>query len=188
MKPKPMLMYTALLVLALTLAACGSDQPVDDGWTTYQSPQGLSFEIPQDWAVEEGDGVVTLASSPEALDSGDLNGAAGASITHATIDDFEGSNDTAIILDLFIDFFDSGTAELEQISPPGPTTIQGQTGSTVSYRGIVSEQDGLYTATVIANDTRLALILSIDGSTDERYAADLERVVNSLQMIERVTE
>ena len=172
-----------ILLISFVFAACTpkTDDP-DLGWRTYQNDAlGISFDLPDTWVTEEGDGVITIAVNQDALDNEIINGA-GASITVATAKDFDGFSDPAGILALFIDYFKSGRSDLELISEPETITIQNQAASTVSYKGTVQEQTGVFVATIISKEDNIALILTIDGSESEEYQNTLERITQSISI------
>ena len=170
-----------ILLFGFVFAACTpKTDDSDPGWQTYQNETlGISFDLPDTWVTQEGDGVITIAINQDALDNEIINGA-GASITVATAKDFDGFSDPAGILALFIDYFESGRSDLELISEPEMITIQDQAASTVTYRGTVQEQSGVFVATIISKEDNIALILTIDGSESEEYQNTLMRITQSI--------
>ena len=60
--------------------------------------------------------------------------------------------------------------------------IQDQRAGTVSYRGTVHEQTGLFIGVVITNEDHIALVLAFDGSDDEQHQETLERITQSISV------
>lgn len=170
-----------IALFSLILAACSPKiEDPNQGWQTYQNDElGISFDLPETWVSQEVNGVITIAVNQEALDN-QISSGTGASITLATAKDFDGFSDPDDILGLFMDYIEYGRPELERINEPELITIQEQPASTVSYRGDVREQNGLFTATIINNENNIALILTIDGSEGEEYQDALERITQSI--------
>lgn len=176
---KTALIFTFIL-FALILIACGAKNADLDGeWKSYQNDTlGVSFELPEAWVTKEVNGVVTFAVDQEALDNNIANGAGG-TVMLATVDDFDGQGDPGDIIDLFMEYFELGR-DLEKLGEPEPLTIQGQPAQTVSYRGTVQDQTGLFIAVIITNEDHIALVLAFDGSEGEQYKETLERVTQSI--------
>lgn len=170
-------------LFSLALAACSPKKDdLDQDWQLYQNAElGISFELPDTWVTQEAGDVITLAIDQEALDNGILSGA-GASITLATPKDFDGYSEPGSILELFVEYFEYGRANLERIGEPELISIQGQPASTISYRGSVREQTGFFTATIISHDDNIALVLTIDGSENEEHQDTLERITHSISI------
>ena len=168
----------ASILLVLFLAACKSESAAD--WQQYQNDSlGISFEHPQSWMIQEANGVITLAGEQEDFDEGLTTGAS-ATIMVATTSDFDGWNDPGDILGLYMDYFEMGRENLEKIGEPEFITIQDQPAGLVSYRGTVLDQSGLFTAVVVINEERIALLLAFDGSDGEQHQETLERVAQSI--------
>ncbi len=181
MKPRAIILI--MIVLSVRLAACASNpEEANKGWQPYQDDElGISFELPDTWVTQEGDGVITIANDQVGLDT-EISSGAGASITLATSGDFDGFSDPVDILGLFIDFFENGRPNLERIGDPEIITIQDLPAATVTFRGDVREQSGLFTATIISNAENIALVLTIDGSAGEEYQEILERLTQSISV------
>ncbi len=179
MKKRLFIIYLILFSLAVAACAPKAETP-NSGWKTYQNDAlGVSFDLPETWVSQDANGVITIAVNQESLDN-QISSGAGASITLASARDFDGFSDPVDILGLFMEYIESGRADLERIEEPEIITIRDQPASTISYRGKIREQNGLFKATIISNDENIALILTVDGSEGEEYQETLERITQSI--------
>jgi len=111
-----------------------------------------------------------------------LSNGAGAAIILATTSDFEGQSNPNDILNLYMDFMESGREDLEKISEPEFITIQDHPAGTASYRGTVHEQTGLFIAVVVTNEDQIELVLAFDGSEGEQHQETLGRITQSISV------
>ena len=176
-------LIVTFIFFTLILVACGSENPdLTGNWQSYQYDDlGISYELPEAWVTQEVNGVITLASDQEILNN-NLSTGAGATIMLATASDFEGWSEPLDILGLFMDYLEMGREDLEQIREPEFIAIQGQPAGTVSYRGTVQEQTGLFIGVVITNEDHIGLMLAFDGSDGERHQETLERITQSISV------
>jgi hypothetical protein len=176
-------LVVTFILFTLFLVACGSENPdLAGNWQSYQYDElGISYELPEAWVTQEVNGVVTLASDQEALNN-NLSTGAGATIMLANSSDFEGWSGPLDILGLFMDYFELGREDLEQISEPKLISIQDQPTGTVSYRGTVHDQTGLFIGVIITNEDHIALVLAFDGSEGEKHQETLGRITQSISV------
>jgi hypothetical protein len=170
------------ILFTLLLVACGTNNADAEGeWQRYQNDAlGISFELPEGWVTQEINGVITLAVDQEALDN-NIGTSAGATVMLATADDFDGQGNPTDIIKMFMEYFEMGR-ELEKLGEPEALTIQGQPAQTVSYRGTVQDQTGLFIAVIITNEDHIALVLAFDGSEGEQHKETLERVTQTISV------
>jgi hypothetical protein len=179
MKKTTLITFTFIL-FTLILVACGNAAQ-ENNWQNYQNDNlGIAFELPETWVTQEINGVITFAVDQEALDTNIATGAGG-TVMLATVDDFDGQGDPSDIIDLFMEYFELGR-ELEKLGEPEALTIQDQLAQTVSYRGTVQDQTGLFIAVIITNEDHIALVLAFDGSEDEQHKETLERVTQTINV------
>ena len=60
--------------------------------------------------------------------------------------------------------------------------LQDQPAETVSYRGTMNEQTGLFIAVIITNEEHIALVLAFDGSEGEQHQETLEQIAQSISV------
>jgi len=179
MKRLTPLIIITLVVIAL--ASCTSAEPASDGWQTHEYEElGVTFELPEGWAVQETEQLINIANTAEGL-SGETVPEVGASITLVGIEEFDGYSEPRDLLGFFMDYFEYGRGDtLERIGDPELTTIQNLPAATVAYDGAVRGNTGRYTAAVIVSGERVALVFTMDSSVGNQYQKTLERFTESV--------
>ena len=173
------------LSLVLILAACGRRADSDPNaitWKTYSNDEiGVTLEMPDDWTVTL-DGADSLSLDHPKADVG-----AQVFITPAA--DFIGTglDEPLAFLQMSTDAFsDNGGADngLETLQPLTTTTIQGQPAARVTLKGNLDEANGVVVMAALTNSRSLAVIMTVDGTSDNAYSAVLERLLQSVQLSE----
>jgi hypothetical protein len=171
--------YYLLVLVPLLVVSCGL-LSFGTPWVENTSElHNVHFDTPEDWVIEELNDTINIGSSEETLISGIEQGA-GASITPATIDDFNGLSDPVEILGLFKGFFEDGRENLLITAEPAAVSINDQTGASMAYEGSIRDQAGNFGVTVITKDNIVVLVLTVDGSERGNYAKQLEQFTHSI--------
>ena len=169
-----------VLCLALFLAGCtgGSGVPMKD----YESANlGIALKMPESWVAEEVTGALYLASSQEALENQELTDQAAVSISTSTTVDFNNTEDPVAIVSEFMSRFNTVGEGLEITQEATKTTIQGQPAAQTTFRGVIANQTGTFTLVAIVKGSDVIVIFSVDGSTDNQFAAIIDSITNSVR-------
>jgi hypothetical protein len=182
------LIFILLFLTALILTACNPALQAaesDTSWIKHESQAlGISFELPGSWVTKEAPDVLTMANTQESLDAEKIGIGAGASITPASAADFQGINDPIKVIDVFVEFFQSSSPDIQMIQEPTEMIIQGQPAANVIFQGAVREQEGVFTTVIIAKDDDLILVLTVDGSEGGVYTETLNRFMDSVEFLD----
>ena len=166
--------FTALITACIVFSA-------DPKWTTFSSDiHKLQFEHPKDWVVDELDDTINIGSSLDALNSG-INDGAGASITPASISDFNGATEPMAVLELFREFFEAGREDLTVLSNPELLTINDLPAVSMAYNGKILDLSGIFVMTIMVQDVDVLLRQTIAGSITGEFNESLERFRNSVR-------
>ena len=173
---KYLFILTALFTLVL--AACGGDGQGE--WATYTSDEvGLSFELPDSWAIQEDGESITFANEEALLNADLISDGGGGYVSVEPVESYGGEDDPKRLLDLLVaDFTDDG--DLAVVEPVAAMDLNGQTAATVTLEGLLDTQPGTFVVVVIIANERLALILGIDGSDEGEYIEPLNRIAESM--------
>lgn len=185
MRNQPWRFIILSLSLIGLLVACGRADDRDPASITWQSytnaDLGVTLEMPSDWSATL-DGSDSLSLDHPKADVG-----VQVFITPAV--DFIGSGleEPMAFLQLFIDAFasdGSGGTALETLEPLTETTIQGQSAARVKLQGNIEEANGVVVMAALTNPRSLAVVMTVDGTSDNGYDAVLEHILQSVTLSE----
>jgi len=81
-----------------------------------------------------------------------------------------------------MEYLEYGRTDLNRIGDPEMITIQELPAVNIEYRGTNREQNGNYTAVVIADDENLTLVFTFDGSENGIHQDTFERFTQSIAL------
>lgn len=173
--------FIALSVLLLALMGCASsDEPA--GWQSYTSEAlGLTFLLPDDWILEEESAEITFASQEELINAPVLADGGGGFVSVEPLAAYGGQEDPLAFMELIVAQF-TADGSLKVVAPAEARDRNGQAAATVGLAGVLDGQAGTFLVTVLIAHDKLALMVSIDATGDDRYQETLLRIADSLTL------
>ncbi len=187
-----LLLIALLVIVPLTMAACGSDDKKSDTKSvdltqTFESTSGLTVKYPDGWAAKDGSSGLEIANSQTALDSMDDSsitaipaGTAGVLVMAAPLEALGLAADASMkdVADLMASAMGSG--ENATIGDTSDLKVNGHDGARVDISSDTDSSEGFMLAYKIDDSTVVIVAVVAHKGELSQYEATALKIVDSI--------